>query len=74
MSNARWTFSSFTNAKKFNTLFKGNWDVICNITIGGVPQTPEEMHKVDYFYELAFSNFNKVDGDIMLDGHKYKTK
>lgn len=74
MSNARWTFSSFTNAKKFNTLFKGNWDVISNITIGGVPQTPEEMHKVDYFYELAFSNFNKVDGDIMLDGHKYKTK
>lgn len=74
MSSARWTFSSFTNAKKFNTLFKGNWDVICNITIGGVPQTPEEMHKVDYFYELAFSNFNKVDGDIMLDGHKYKTK
>ena len=74
MSNARWTFSSFTNAKKFNTLFKGNWDVICNITIGGIPQTPEEMHKVDYFYELAFSNFNKVDGDIMLDGHKYKTK
>lgn len=74
MSNARWTFSSFTNAKKFNTLFKGNWDVICNITIGGVPQTPEEMHKVDYFYELAFSNFNKVDGDIMLDGHKYKIK
>lgn len=73
-TNARWTFSAFTNAKKFNTTFKGNWDMIHNTTIGGVPQTPIEMHEVNYFYELAFSNFNKVDGDIIQNGHKYKAK
>ena len=74
ISNAKWTFSAFTNAKKFNTVFKGNWDMTLNYTEGGVPQTPTEMHETDYFFELQFSNFNKTDGTIMLDGHKYKAK
>lgn len=74
VSNAKWTFSAFTNAKKFNTVFKGNWDMTLNSTKGGVQQTPEEKHETDYFYELMFSNFNKTDGTIILDGHKYTAK
>lgn len=74
LSNAKWTFSAFTNVKKFNTVFKGDWDMTLNYTKGGVPQTPTEMHEKDYFLELQFSNYSKSDGTILMDDHKYTAK
>lgn len=72
LSGAKWTPSAFTNAKKFNILFKGKRDMTLISKVAGEDQKPEEMHETDYFFELPFYNYNKEDGEIMLDGRKYK--
>lgn len=74
LSDAKWTLSALTNIKKFNILLKGHWQMNETGEKGGVAQTPKSEDKNGYFIELPLSAFNKTDGEVVLDEHKYKTK
>ena len=74
VSDAKWTFSDFTNIKKFNVLFKGHWVMTLDEEIAGVAQPQDKMDKTDYFFEVPLAGFNKADGEVLSNDLKYKTK
>lgn len=74
LDDAKWTPVSFVNIKKFNILLKGEWTMALRSSIGGVEQEPVLENKEGYFLELPLSGFNRLDGEVVLDEHKYKTK
>ena len=71
---AKWTASGYTNATKFNMMFVGKEDVYLKVVTAGVPGEPETQTIENGVFEMLFSNFDKDDGTILMDGLKYKIK
>jgi len=74
VSDAKWTFSAFTNVKKFNVTFKGHWVMTFDSEVGGKAQPQEKMDENNYFFEVPLAGFNKTDGEVVSNDLKYKTK
>ena len=74
ITDAKWTPIAFTNVKKFTVLFKGKMHMTMESYIGGKKQPVTTMDEKDYFFELPLSGFNKEDGEVTSNEHKYKNK
>ena len=72
LTNAKWTPTFYTNIKKFNVLLKGKYHLTYKDMIKDEMITSDDQE--NYPFELQLSGFNRLDGEVVLEEHKYKTK
>lgn len=74
LTDAKWTPSSYTNIKKFNLLLKGKYHMTLEELKSGAMVKTDSDDQENYPFELQLSGYNRQDGEVTLDEHKYKTK
>lgn len=74
ISNAKWTMTSFTNAKKFDVLFKGNTIIKVAATEAGNDTRDGKPQEANNFTLLQFSAYNADEGVVMLFDKKFTLK
>lgn len=74
VSNAKWTMSGFTNAKKFDVLVKGDKQLKVYATEAGKVVRNETKNASNDFTVLPISAYTAEDGELMLFDYKYTLK
>lgn len=74
ITNAKWTPVEYTNIKKFVILIKGKAHRVLTVTKGGEVVSTKDENLDDFYYTVPLSAFNKTDGEVTFQEHKYKTK
>ncbi len=72
--NAKWTMTSFTNAKKFDVMLNGDAQVKVVATKAGKTTSSEDVTKPAAFTTLQLSAFSAEDGVVTLNDKKFTLK